>query len=138
MSPLSEITNTENTSQFKLVIDHNSIRVNDFLIHNTIPVTLYNSLLIFRDTSKEFEVKGDLSKMITNENYNVDLAILSDKNLMYDFAKEMYFDIKSQGDKSPRDRTLTKLPKSPGLWFLLLVFQIHYFYYMVLTKNAKD
>ena len=40
MSPLSKITNPENTSQFKLVKDHNSNRVNDLLIHNTIPVTL--------------------------------------------------------------------------------------------------
>ena len=40
MSPLSKITNPENTTQFKLVKDHNSNRVNDLLIHNTIPVTL--------------------------------------------------------------------------------------------------
>ena len=39
-SPLSKITNLENTSQFKLVKDSSSNRVNDLLIHNTIPVTL--------------------------------------------------------------------------------------------------
>ena len=35
LSPLSKITNPENTSQFKLVKDHNSNRVNDLLTHNT-------------------------------------------------------------------------------------------------------
>ena len=34
---------------------------------------------------------------------------------MYDFAKEMNFDIKAQGNKSTRDRTLVKILKSPRL-----------------------
>ena len=34
---------------------------------------------------------------------------------MYDFAKEMNFDVKSPGNKSTRDRTLIKLLKSQGL-----------------------
>ena len=38
--------------------------------------------------------------MITNKNYNVDLASLSDKKMMYDFAKEMNFDMKAQCNKS--------------------------------------
>ena len=33
---------------------------------------------------------------------------------MYDFAKEMYFDVKAPGNKSTRDKTLIKLLKSPG------------------------
>ena len=94
MSPLSKITNPENTTQFKLVKDANSNRVNDLNINNSIPITLYNIMIPFRDTGKEFELKGDLLKMITNKNYNVDLASLSDKKLMYDFAKEMHFDVK--------------------------------------------
>ena len=53
--------------------------------------------------------------MITNNNYNVAHASLADNKLMYDFAKKMNFDQKSPGNKSPRDRTLIKLPKSPGL-----------------------
>ena len=52
--------------------------------------------------------------MITNKNYNVVLANSSDKKLMYDFTKEMNFDTKSLRNKSTRDRTLIKLPKSPG------------------------
>ena len=76
LSPLSKITNPENSTQFKLVKDHNSNRVNDLLINKSKPVTLHNNLLIFRDTNKQFELKGDLLEMITNKNYNVDLANL--------------------------------------------------------------
>ena len=115
LSPLAKITNPENSTQFKLVKDSSSNRVNDLLIHNSIPLTLQDNLLTFRDSNKQFELKGDLLKMITNKNYNVDLASLSDKKLMYDFAKEMNFDLKAQGNKSTRDRTLIKLLKSPGL-----------------------
>ena len=115
MSLLSKITNLENTSQFKLVKDHNSNRINDLLIKNTIPNIFYNNLLTFRDTGKKFELKGDLLKMITNNNLNVDLASLADEKLLYDFAKEMNFDLKAVCKKSTRDRTLVKLLKSPGL-----------------------
>ena len=115
MSPLSKITNPENTSQFKSVKDHNSNRVNDLKINKTIPITLYGNILTFRDTNKHFELKGDLLEMITNSRFNVDLASLSDKKLMYDFAKEMNFDMRAQGNKSIRDRKLIKLLNSPGL-----------------------
>ena len=114
MSPLSKITNPENSTQFKLVKDSSSNRVNDLKINNSIPITLLNNLLTFRDTGKEFELKGDLLKMITNKNYNVDLASLADKKLMYDFAKEMHFDERRVGNKSTRDGTLIKLLESPG------------------------
>ena len=39
MSPLSKITNPEKSSQFKLVKDSSSNRVNDLKIHNSIPIT---------------------------------------------------------------------------------------------------
>ena len=82
MSPLSKITNPENTTQFKLIKDSTSNRVNDLKINNSIPITLHKNLLTFRDTNKQFELKGDLLKMITNKNYNVNHASLSDKKLM--------------------------------------------------------
>ena len=85
------------------------------LIHNTIPITLQENLIAFRDTGKEFELKRDLLKMITNKSYYVDLDSLSDQKLMYDFAKDLKFDLKAQSNKSTRDRTLIKSLKSPGL-----------------------
>ena len=122
ISPLSKITNPENTSQFKLVKDFISNRVNDLKIHNSIPITLYGNILTFRDTGKEFELKGDLLEMITNKDYNVDLDKLSDKKLLYHFAKEMNFDLKLVGKKSTRDKTLIRLLKSPGLIVSASVF----------------
>ena len=79
LSPLFKITTLENTSQIKLVKNCISNRVNGLLIHNSKPITLHDNVLTFRDTGTQFELKGDLLKMITNKNYNVDLASLSDK-----------------------------------------------------------
>ena len=115
MSPLSKIINPENETQFKLIKDPNSNRVNDLLLKKKIPITLYGNMLTFRDTNKQFELKGDLLKMITNTKYNVNLASLADKKLMYEFAKEMHFDMKASGRKSTRDNMLITLLKSPGL-----------------------
>ena len=115
MSLFSRITNPENSSQFKLVKDPSSNRVNDLKINKTIPITLYGNMLTFRDTNKQFELKGDLLEMITNSKYNVDLASLQDKKLMYNFAKEMHFDLNAPGNKSTRDRKLIKLLKSPAI-----------------------
>ena len=115
MFPLSKIINPDNSTQFKLVDDSNSNRVNDLKINNSIPITLNNNLLTFRDTNKQIELKGDLLKMITNKNYNIDLASLSHKKLMYDFAKEMHFDQRRVGNKSTRDKTLIKLLNSPTI-----------------------
>ena len=115
MSPLSKITNPENTTQFKLEKDPSSNRVNDLRIHNSIPITLHNNLLTFRDSGKVFELKGELLKMITNKNHNVNHASLSDKKLMYNFAKEMNFDKSRVGNKSTRDRTLISLLNSPAI-----------------------
>ena len=72
-------------------------------------------MLTFRDTNKQFELKGDLLEMLTNSKYNVGLASLQDKKLMYDFAKEMHFNLNAPGKKSTRDRKLIKLLNSPGL-----------------------
>ena len=72
-------------------------------------------MLRFRDTGREFELKVYLLEVITNKNFNIDLAKLSDKKFMYDFAKELNFDLKAIGKKSTRDRTLIKLLKLPGL-----------------------
>ena len=115
LSPLAKIFKPENTTQFKLVKDSTSDRVNDLKINNSIPITLYNNISTFRDTGKEFVLKGDLLKMITNKNYNVNHARLSDKKIMYRLAKEMHFDERRVGNRSTRDRTLIELLNSPGL-----------------------
>ena len=84
------------------------------LRNNTIPTTLHDKLLTFRDRGKVFEFKENLLKMITIKNYNVDLPCLVDEKTLYDFAEDMHSDVKSIGNKSTRDRTLGKLLKSPA------------------------
>ena len=115
MSPLSKITNPKNTTQFQLVKDSSSIRSNDLLMKNTIPITLHDNSLTFRDTGKVFEIKGELSKKIANKNCNVDIASFSDEKLMYDFAKEMHFGVRGISTRSTRFITPMKVPKSPSL-----------------------
>ena len=97
---LSKSINPEDTSHVKLVKDPSLKRVNSLLIENSIPINLHDNLLTFRDTGKVFELKGELLKMIVNKNYNVGLASSADKRLLYDFAKEMHFDITGIGNKS--------------------------------------
>ena len=58
--------------------------------------------------------------MITNNKYiihngNYNFASLSDKKLMYDFAKELYFDVKATGNKFIRDTSLIRLYKLPAV-----------------------
>ena len=87
MSPLTKITNPGISIQFKLANNSTSNRVNDLKIHNSKTFILKNIILTFRDTCKVFELKGDLLEMILNKKFNVDLASLADKKLMYDFEK---------------------------------------------------
>ena len=119
MSPLSKITNPEKSTQLKLVEDSSSNKVNDLKINKTISTTLHDNLLTFLDTDKVFELKEDLLEMKTNKNYNVDLAKLSEKKLIYEFAKELNFDVRGLGRNTTRDRTLIKLLISPGLMVYL-------------------
>ena len=111
LSPLSKIISPEISTKFNLVKDSSSNRVNDLLLHKAIPLILHNNLLTFRDTGNVFELKRNLLKKITIKNYNVDLASLADKKLIYDFAREMNFDVKAMGNKSTRDKTFIKLLK---------------------------
>ena len=138
MSPLSKITNPAKASQFKVVKDSNSNRVYDLKKNKTIPLTLYNNMFTFRDTGEEFELKGELLKMITNKNYNVNLASLQDKKLMYNFAKEMNFDLKALGNKSIRDRTLINLLKSPGSMISASGVSKTIFYHLILTNYVIE
>ena len=115
LSPLSKIVNPEHFNQLKLSKYSKSNRVNDLLINKTIPVTLYDNLLTFRDTDKKFELEGDLLEMITNKNHIVDLDHLPVRQLMFELAKEMYFDEKHLGKRIIRNKSITRLLKSPAI-----------------------
>ena len=95
-------------------------------------------MLIFVDTNEEFKLEGDLLKLITNKNYKIDLASLSDKKLKYDVAKEMHFGEKASSKKSNRDRTLIRLLKSPGLMISASGVSNTMFFYLFLRIFASD
>ena len=70
-SSLVNLFNSESKSQFRLIKDINSTKMNDFLIHTSVPVTLYSNRLTFRDTNKSFKLDGDLLKTMKNYRFNV-------------------------------------------------------------------
>ena len=53
--------------------------------------------------------------MITNKQYKIDRASLSDQKLLCDFAMEMSSDVQAQGNKPTRGRTPLHLRESPSL-----------------------
>ena len=114
-SSLVNLFKPENKSQFRLKKDLNSTKMNDFLINKGIPVTLVSNLLIFRDSNKSFKLEGDLLETITNFDFNVDHSNQQDLKLIYEFAKEMNFNIKEKENKSDRDKSIIRLLKSPAI-----------------------
>ena len=105
----------ENKSQFRLKKDLNSTKMNDFLINDGIPVTLFSNMLLFRDSNKSFKLDGDLLETMTNYDFNVSHSDPKDQKLIYEFGKEMNFNIKQKVRKSDRDRSMIKLLKSPAI-----------------------
>ena len=89
--------------------------MNDFLINEGIPVTLFSNMLLFRDSNKSFKLDGDLLETMTNYNFNVDHSNQQDRKMIYEFAKEMNFNIKQKGNKSNRDKSIISLLKSPAI-----------------------
>ena len=105
----------ENKSQFRLKKDLNSNKSNDFLINEGIPVTLFKNMLLFRDSNKSFILDGDLLEAITIYDFNVSHYNPKDQKLIHEFGKEMNFNINQKGRKSPRDKSMIKLLKSPAI-----------------------
>ena len=105
----------ENNSQFILIKDHNLIGMKDFLMNGGIPFTLYSNMLTFRDGNKSFISDGDLLETMTKYDFNVSHANPQHQELIYEFGKEMNFDMKQKGQESNRDKSMTKIIKSPSL-----------------------
>ena len=72
-------------------------------------------MLISRDSNKSFKKDGDLSETITNYDFNVSHSSPKDQKLIYEFGKEMNFNIRQKGRKSDRDKSMIKLLKSPAI-----------------------
>ena len=89
--------------------------MNDFSIHGTVPVTIFSNMITFRDSNKSFRLEGDLLKVITNHKFNVDHSSPQDKKLIYEFAKEMNYDIKSRCRPSTRHDSMVRLLDQPAI-----------------------
>ena len=76
----SKNSNPANTSQNKLIKGPSLNRINELLKNKTIPVTVHDKLLTFRDTVEKFELQGVLLNLIPNKKYNVDLSNSQDEN----------------------------------------------------------
>ena len=105
-SSLVSLFTPENKSQVILIKDLNSTKMNDFLINDGIPVSLYSNMLTFRESDKTFKLDGDLSKTYSNYDFNVDHSNPQDENLIYEFRKEMIFKIRQKGRRSDRDKSM--------------------------------
>ena len=114
-SSIVEVFKKDNKSQFRLGKDPNSTKMNDFLIHGTVPVTIFSNMMTFRDSNKSFRLEGDLLKVITNCKFNVDHSNQQDRNLIYEFAKEMNYDTKSVGRPSVRHDSMVRLLNQPAI-----------------------
>ena len=114
-SSLVNLFEPENRSQFESKKDLNSTKMNDFLMNESIPVTLFSIMLVFRDINKSFKLDGDLLKVITIFKFNADHSNPQDKKLNYEFTKEMNFDIKKVGRPSTRDKSVKRILDSPAI-----------------------
>ena len=112
---LVEVFKKDNKSQFRLRKDPNSTKMNDFLIHGNIPVTIFSNMITFRDSNKTFRLEGDLLKVITIYKFNIDHSSPQDKKLIYAFAKEMNYDTKSTGRPNIRHNSIIKILDSPAI-----------------------
>ena len=114
-SSLVNLFKPENKSQFRLRKDVNSTKIDDFLIHKNIPVSLHSNMITVRDNNKSFRLEGDLLKLITNYKLNVDHSSPQDKKLIHEFAKEMNYDTKNTGPPSIKNSSIIKILESPAI-----------------------
>ena len=85
------------------------------MINEGIPVTLFSITLLFRDSNKSFKLDGDLLETMTNYDLIVSHSDAKDQKLIYEFGKQLNFNIKQKGRKIDRDKSMIKLPKSPAI-----------------------
>ena len=105
-SSLISLCKPENTSQIRLIKDHNSIRMNDFLTNGGIPVCLYSNMLTFGDSNKSFKLSGNLLGTMTNYDFNVSHSNPEDRKMIYELGKEMNFYKRQKERKSNRNKLL--------------------------------
>ena len=110
-SSLVNLFKPEIKSQLGLKRDLNSTKMIDFLINEGIPVTLFSNMITFRDSKKSFKLDGDLLETMTNYDFDVNHSDPRNQKLIYEFGKELNFNIKQKGRKRDRYKSMIKLLK---------------------------
>ena len=95
-SSLVNLFKPEHKSQFRIIKDLNSNKMNEFLINGGIPVTLFSNMLTFRDSIKSIKLDGDLSETTTNYDFNVSLSSPKDQKPIFEFGREFNCKIKKK------------------------------------------
>ena len=72
-------------------------------------------MLTFRDTKKVFKIEGDLYKVITNYIFNVDQSNKQNRQIIYEFGKEMKYKLKNIGKPSIRHYSMIRLLNQPPI-----------------------
>ena len=114
-SSLIEVIKSDNKGQFRLTKDPNSTKPNDFLINEKVPVTIFSNMLTFRDSKKVFKIEGDLYKVITDYKFNVDQSNKQNRQIIYEFGKEMKYKLKNKGRPSIRHNLMIRLLNQPPI-----------------------
>ena len=114
-SSLIKIIKSDNKGQFRLTKDPNSTKPNDFSINEKVLVTLFSNMLTFRDTKEVFKIEGDLYKVITDYKFNVDHSNKQNRQLIYEFGKEMKYKLKNKGTPSIRHNSMIRLLIQPPI-----------------------
>ena len=104
---LAKLFKPENKSQIRFKKDLNSTRMKDFLINGGTPVSIYDNMVTFRDSYKSFKLDGDLLETRKNFGFDVSKSNPKDQKLIYEFGKKMNFNIRQQGRRSDRDKSMT-------------------------------
>ena len=101
-SSLVNLFKLENESQFRLRKDLISFKMNDFLIHGGIPVTIYSNLIT-------------LLEVMTNYKINADHSSPQDRKLFGEIVRETNYDIRSTGQSSIRHSSYFRILNSPAI-----------------------
>ena len=102
--PIAKYLVPSNKSQFRLHDGPDSDNWNDYIMNGE-KVTNFDNKLVFKNSGKNFTLRGDALKMITD--YKFKTTDSPDAKLIIDMMDEIFFDIRSLG-KSLRVRDLKK------------------------------
>ena len=72
-------------------------------------------MLISSDTNKSFRLDGDSLQTMTKYDFNVDHFNTQDQIIIYEFGKQMKFNIQQKERNNLRDESVIRLLKAPAV-----------------------